>query len=119
MVGSSSGIQESRSRPLEHFCTQEDRQAKIDRASLTARNSPSPIPAWPYGTESRGAFVPCYIPASSRFLLLCSPLCPALSLGCNNPFTGSARLATQLSQHLNNAVTYHAVISDTVPKQGC
>jgi hypothetical protein len=62
MVGSRSGIQESPYARLGIFCTQGYRQAKIDRASLTARNSPSPNPAWPYGTETRGAFVPCYIP---------------------------------------------------------
>src|SRR5260370_33312424 len=49
-------IQEFPYARLGIFCTQGYRQVKIDRASLTARNSPSPIPAWPYGTESRGAF---------------------------------------------------------------
>src|SRR5260370_18388076 len=62
------------------FCPQGYSQLKIDRASLTARNSPPP--PGPTGRNLVGPF-PCYIPASSRFLLLCSPLCPALSLGCH------------------------------------
>src|ERR1700687_3054444 len=95
MVGSSSGIQEFPYARLGIFCTQGYRQAKIDRASLTARTSPSPNPTWPYETESRGAFVHCYIPESSRFLLLCSPLCPALSLGCNNLAANFERLCTE------------------------